>query len=327
MYKNLKVLDVHGHVTAPADYFSYAASLMAANGPQRKLQIPDEVMEESQQRHLKQLDDRQVDVQLIGPRPYANFMWTRPHIQAHWCRGSNDLIAQACRLHPDRLIGMAQLPQNAEIDTSNCVAELERCVKEHGFAGGYINPDPDGRKTAPGVNDPYWFPIYEKAIELNVPLMIHPAGSFDQRVEVLNANYQINNVLEEYLATQLYSRTDVLDRFPELRIIVCHCGGTLDRWIKTDPHMGQKDYSKNLYFDTCAHDIPFLEGAFKQRGVDQMLFGTEVPGSGGAPRPENGRPADDLLPVIDKIEFLSDADKVKIFNTNAKKVVPALAKF
>lgn len=327
MYKNLKVLDVHGHVTAPADYFSYAASLMAANGPQRKLQIPDEVMEESQQRHLKQLDDRQVDVQLIGPRPYANFMWTRPHIQKLWCRGSNDLIAQACRLHPDRLIGMAQLPQNAELDMSHCTAELERCVKEYGFAGGYINPDPDGKRGAPGVNDPYWYPIYEKAIELNVPLMIHPAGNLDPRVEVLNANYQINNVLEEYLATQLYSRTDVFDRFPELRIIICHCGGSLDRWIKTDPHMGQKDLSKNLYFDTCAHDIPFLKAAFRQRGVDQMLFGTEVPGSGGAPRPENGRPADDLLPVIDKIEFLSDDDKVKIFNTNAKKVVPALAKF
>ncbi|MBV8083823.1 MAG: amidohydrolase, partial [Chloroflexi bacterium] len=220
------------------------------------------------------------------------------------------------------------LPQNAEsADTKNCAAELQRAVQELGFAGGYINPDPDGKRTAPGVNDPYWYPIYEKAIELNVPLMIHPAGSLDPRVEVLNANYQINNVLEEYLATQLYSRTDVFERFPQLRVIVCHCGGSLDRWIKTDPHMGQKDYSKNLYFDTCAHDIPFLEAAFAQRGVDQMLFGTEVPGSGGAPRPESGRPADDLLPIIDKLPSLTDDDKVKIFNGNAKKVVPALAKF
>jgi len=327
MYKNVKVLDVHGHISTPPDYFAYAASIMAANGPQRKLAIPDELLEKSQQRHLEQLDDRQVDVQLIGPRPYANFMWMRPHLQALWARGTNDLIAQACRLHPDRLLGMAQLPQNAFEDTKSCAAELERCVKEYGFAGGYINPDPDGKRSAPGVNDPYWYPIYEKAVELNVPLMIHPAGSLDPRVEPLNANYQINNVLEEYLATQLYSRTDVFDKFPTLRVIVCHCGGSLDRWIKTDPHMGQKDLSKNLFFDTCAHDEPFLQAAFAQRGVDQMLFGTEVPGSGGAPRPENGRPADDLLPVLDKLPGLTEADKLKIFNGNAKKVVPALAKF
>ena len=70
---------------------------------------------------------------------------------------------------------------------------------------------------------------------------------------------------------------------------------------------------------TCAHDESFLEAAFKQRGVDQMLFGTEVPGSGGAPRPETGRPADDLLPIIGKIAFLTHEDKVKVFNTNAKK--------
>jgi predicted TIM-barrel fold metal-dependent hydrolase len=326
MYKNVKVLDVHGHVTTPPDFFAHAASIMAANGPDRKLSIPDELMEAAQQRHLKQLDDRQVDVQLIGPRPYANFMWTRARLQMAWCRATNDVIAQACRLHPDRLLGMAQLPQNAELDMSHCVPEFERCIKELGFVGAYINPDPDGMRGAPGLNDPYWYPIYEKAQELDVPLMVHPAGSRDPRVEALNANYQINNVLEEYLATQLLTRTDVFDKFPNLKVVVCHCGGSLDRWIKTDPHMGQRDTSKNLFFDTCAHDVSFLRAAFEQRGVSQMLFGTEVPGSGGAPRPESGRPADDLLPVIDKLEILSEADKMAVFHDNPKRVFPRMGK-
>ena len=324
MYKNVKVLDVHGHVSTPPEYFAHAAFLMAANGGDRKLQIPKERLEEAQQRHLKELDERSVDVQLIGPRPFANFMWQRPHVQAAWCRATNDTIHQACQLHPDRLLGMAQLPQNAEIETSNCVPELERCVKEYGFVGAYINPDPDGQRTAPGLNDPYWYPIYEKAQQLNVPVMIHPAGSRDTRIEVLNANYQVNNVVEEYIATQLFSRTDVFDRFPTLKVIICHCGGSLDRWIKTDPHMGQRDTSKNLFFDTCAHDVSFLRAAFEQRGVSQMLFGTEVPGSGGAPRPETGRPADDLVPVIDKLETLSEQDKIKVFHDNPKRVFPKM---
>ena len=46
----------------------------------------------------------------------------------------------------------------------------------------------------------------------------------------------------------------MFERFPELRVIVCHCGGGLDRFTKTDPHLPQKDLSKNLFFDTCAYD-------------------------------------------------------------------------
>ena len=325
MHNGVKVLDVHGHISQPPQFLQHAALLMASNGPYRPLQMSDEQLEEAQQRHLRELDLRQVDVQLIGPRPFAMFQHVRPHIQEAWCRTTNDLIARACRLHPDRFLGMAQLPQNVDMESSTCVPELERAVKELGFVGAYLNPDPDGQKRAPGVDDAYWSPLYAKAQELDVPLMVHPSGTFDRRVERLAANYQINNVTEEYIATQLYSRGDVFDRFPGLRIIVCHCGGSLDRWIKTDPHLGQKDLSGHLFFDTCAHDEAFLTAAIKQRGVDQTLFGTEVPGSGGALRPESGRPADDLVPVIDGLPFLSDEDKRKIFNANAKRVFPRLA--
>jgi predicted TIM-barrel fold metal-dependent hydrolase len=264
-------------------------------------------------------------VQLIGPRPFAQFLWARPHVQVAWARATNNAIAQAVRMHPDRFLGMAHLPQHSDIETSNCVPELERAVQELGFVGAYIDPDPGGQQQTPGLHEPYWYPLYEAAQRLNVPLMVHPTGTQDRRVEVLPHNYQIASVVEEYIATQLYSRTDVFDKFPELRVIVCHCGGSLDRWIKTDPHMGQRDTSKNLFFDTCAHDERFLSAAFHQRGVDQMLFGTEAPGSGGAKRPETGRPADDLVPVIAGLPELSDEDKLKVLNTNAKKVFPQLA--
>jgi predicted TIM-barrel fold metal-dependent hydrolase len=326
MYNGTKVLDVHGHISTPPEFFAHAALLLAANSPVRELTIPDERMATAQENHLKVLDERHVDVQLIGPRPFAQFLWARPHVQVAWARATNNAIAQAVRMHPDRFLGMAHLPQHSEIETSNCVPELERAVNELGFVGAYIDPDPGGQQQTPGLHEPYWYPLYEAAQRLNVALMVHPTGTQDRRVEVLPHNYQIASVVEEYIATQLYSRTDVFDTFPELRVIVCHCGGSLDRWIKTDPHMGQRDTSKNLFFDTCAHDEKFLSAAFHQRGVDQMLFGTEAPGSGGAKRPETGRPADDLVPVIAGLPELSDEDKLKVFNTNAKKVFPQLAK-
>src|SRR5580765_7199402 len=115
MYNGTRVLDIHGHISTPPEFFAHAALLLAANSPVRNLQMPDEKMETAQQTHLKIMDDRSVDVQLIGPRPFAQFLWARPHIQAAWARATNDVIAQACRLHPDRLMGMAHLPQNSDL--------------------------------------------------------------------------------------------------------------------------------------------------------------------------------------------------------------------
>ncbi len=56
-----------------------------------------------------------------------------------------------------------------------------------------------------------------------------------------------------------------------------------------------------------------------------MCFGTEAPGSGGAVRPETGKTSDDLVPIISAYPFLSEEDKIKIFNTNPAKVFPSMA--
>jgi predicted TIM-barrel fold metal-dependent hydrolase len=130
----------------------------------------------------------------------------------------------------------------------------------------------------------------------------------------------MNNYTEEFIAMHLLSHGNVFQTFPRLKIVICHCGGALNRFIPTDRHVAQKDLSRNLYYDCCAYDVNFMTAAIKQRGVDQMLFGTEAPGSGGAVRPETGRPSDDLVPVIDSLKFLSTEDKMKILQKNPLKV-------
>jgi predicted TIM-barrel fold metal-dependent hydrolase len=119
---------------------------------------------------------------------------------------------------------------------------------------------------------------------------------------------------------QLLCHSKVFETFPRLRITICHCGGGLNRFIPTDHHVGQRDQRNNLFYDSCVYDEHYLEAAIKQRGVDQVLFGTESPGSGGAVRPETGKPSDDMIPVIDGLAFLSGEDKKKIFQTNPLKV-------
>jgi predicted TIM-barrel fold metal-dependent hydrolase len=307
-------------MSTPPHFRAFVANLVAQNTAGGKLEMSDEQLENAQGRHLKIMDERSVDVQVLGPRPIAMWHWMRPFLQEFWCRITNDVIARICKLHPDRFRGAAQLPQNSKLDTRNCVAELERCVKELGFVTAYVNPDPAGDKQTPGMHEEYWYPLYEKAQDLDVPLIVHPSLTYDRRLEIIPANYQMNNYIEEFIALQLLTHGGVFEKFPRLKVLICHCGGALNRFIATDRHVAQKDLSRNLFFDACAYDVDFLTAAIKQRGVDQMLFGTEAPGSGGAVRPDTGRPSDDMVPVIDSLGFLSTEDKVKIFNKNPLKV-------
>jgi predicted TIM-barrel fold metal-dependent hydrolase len=333
MYNGVKVLDVHGHVSAPGgNAAGLVGSMLASNTPMRRLAsgIPgfgDDEFRASGKRHADLMDDRKIDVQIIGPRPFLMMGWMQPHLLPSWTRFVNDAIAKQCSLYPDRFLGAAQLPQNsAAPDLSHCLPELERAHKELGFVATYLSPDPAGQRTTPGMHEPYWYPVYEYCQKNGLPIIVHGTNSHDPRIGIIPQNYQIGFAVEQYIATQLLSHGDVFERYPELKVVVCHCGGALDRFIKTDHHLSQRDLSKNLFFDTNALDLNFLEAAIKQRGVSQTCFGTEVPGSGAAVRPETGRPGDDLVPIISGFDFLTEDDKLSIFNRNPLKVFPAFGR-
>jgi predicted TIM-barrel fold metal-dependent hydrolase len=277
--------------------------------------------------HAKYMDDRNIDVQVIGPRPFLMMGWMEPHLVPAWSRYVNDMIHQQCTFFPDRFLGACALPQLSDApDISHCIDELNRCVTEYGFVAAYASPDPAGRRTTPGMHEQYWFPLYERCQELDIPIIVHGTNSLDPRFRVVPHNYQLGFLTEQYLAGQFLSHGDVFERFPELRVIICHCGGALDRFIPTDHHLAQKDLSRNLFYDTCGYDLIFLEAAIRQRGVGRMVFGTEAPGSGRAVRPETGRTCDDLVPVIGDFGFLSEDEKKRIFNENPASVVPGFAK-
>ncbi len=342
MYNGTMVLDIHGHVVSPPAFSALAQRLTILRTPTAEpFRMDDELVEKYCQEHLRYLDDRDIDVQFVSPRPVSMMHWETPTLQRNWCRATNDLLAQQHRLHPDRIWGVAQLPQTVKRDTSVCIDELERCFTElNGFVGAVVNPDPGGDNQYQGMNDEAWFPLYEKAQELKTPLIVHASISRDPRITIIPHNYQYNFMTEQSLATLLLENSDVFERYPELRVIICHCGGTLSRFIPRAEssgiagggqvgigtrapaaHVEEHDWSDNLFFDTCSYDQDFLETALKQRGVDQMMFGTEAPGSGtGVLNPDTGKPADDMVPVIDRISFLTADDKRKLFRDTTLRV-------
>ncbi|MCZ8018659.1 amidohydrolase family protein [Novosphingobium sp.] len=333
MYNSKPVLDIHGHVSAPMHGTTALGLMLAANtdlgfDPRQSLPalgLTEQSWEQSVKAHIHDLDIRSIDAQLIGPRPFLMLGWMNQHVLEGWTRFVNNAIAKQVEMAPDRFVGACQLPQNAhDGDLSGSVAELDRCVNELGFKGVYLSPDPTGDRKSPGMDTAYWYPIYERCQHYGIPIVVHGSNCMDPRIKSIPHNYQIGFVWEQYLATQLFSHGDVFDRFPDLKVVICHCGGALDRWIKSDHHLSQRDTTGNLYFDTNAPDLNFLEAAIKQRTPKQLCFGTEAPGSGRAVRPETGRPGDDLVPVISSFDFLSEADKHMIFHENPAHVCPGL---
>jgi predicted TIM-barrel fold metal-dependent hydrolase len=360
MFAGKKVIDCHGHMSTPPHFRAFAYNLIALRTPGDELVLTEAQLKAPIERHLRMLDSHNIDVQMISPRPVAMMQWESPYLVGPWTEVTNNVIAQQCDLWSDRFVGIAQLPQSRDLDSDNCVPELER-AHGLGFVGATVNPDPGGDGLTPGMNDEYWYALYESAEALEMTLVVHPSISRDPRIEILSHSYQFNNVKEEWLATLLLEQSDVFERFPKLRIVICHCGGALDRFLKKGrpvdavkqahgedtiardsgertggsieiaavPKKAKKrvDVSNNLFFDTCCYDPHFLGAAIKQRGVNRMVFGTEVPGSGSdILNPETGAAADDVLALIDSFDFLTEADKLAIVHDNPLRMFPRLTK-
>ena len=285
MFKGTKVLDVHGHVSAPNSVRTWVVGGMSSGhlgaSPLRATgsasgDLSDEAFAATNQMHVKYMDDRNIDVQVLGPRPFTMMGWMARNLYGPWCEFTNDTIHKQVKNHPSRFLGASMLPQIAEApDLSNCIPEFEKNVKEYGFAGTYLSPDPDGRHNSPGMHEPYWYPVYEKCQEWNVPVFIHGTNCLDPRIGHIPGNYQVGFVVETFLATRILAYSDIFEKFPGLRICIAHAGGALDRFISSSGHRGNWK-GDNLFFDTCTYDIDYLELAIKQWGPANIAFGTEA---------------------------------------------------
>jgi len=339
MYKGQKVFDLHGHVTAPDAYRAAAALIMASNTAQKQSVLmrpdaerPPALRDEAfkqvvYNQHVQYMDERNIDVQVIGPRPFLMMGWMSPDLMPSWTRLTNDAIGKQVSFYPDRFLASMQLSQNGHApDSTHMLDEIDRCQKEWGVSSVYVGPDPEGKRETPGMDKPYWYALYERCQKDGLPIIIHGTNHQDPRLTIINQNYQVGFMMEQFIATQLLGFSDVFDRFPELKVVVCHCGGCLSRFAPTDGHNFQRDTSNNLFFDTCIYEPIYLQAGIAQKGVSQMVFGTEAPGSGRHVDPRTGRSGDNVLPTLEEASYLTDDDRMAIVHHNPLKVLPAFAK-
>jgi 4-oxalmesaconate hydratase len=327
------IIDCHGHVSAPGELWIYKSMLLSHRGEhgRRFPEVSDEAIIAATNKkemapcgHTDMLDRVGTQMQLISPRPFQMMHSEKPGYLVHWfTEESNNIIARQTQLMPDRFFGIAGLPQVAGDPVDVVLPELERMVTKHGFKGCLLNPDPyeNTGVTPPPMGDRYWYPLYEKLCELDVPAHIHSAGSRSPR-----APYTLNFLLEETMAVYGLINSDVFKDFPDLKIVVSHGGGAVPyhvgRFHASHLRRGSDFYRemRNIYYDTVLYSEEALRLLIKTVGPDRCLFGAECPGVGSAVDPKTGKTLDDIAPFIQGFDWLSDAEKKAILSENAIKL-------
>jgi len=324
---SMEVIDVHGHLSAPAELYSYKARLLSARGfagPDRP-KISDDQLREANAKHLKDLAGVGTDYQLLSPRPYQLMSSEQPGEIVHWwVEENNELVARTCALFPGTFGAVGALPQVYGEPIERSLDEARRCL-ERGFVGFLVNPDPsEGTGSVPTMADPYWYPLYEFAVENDVPLMIHSAGCRNERL-----SYSLHFINEESIALMAmldWPGGGVFERFPQLRIICPHGGGSVPyqvgRWrVRSFSARGddfQEALRRNIFFDTTIYSEAALRLLVEEVGVDRVLFGTEKPGSGSALDPNTGEWFDDVRPKL--LRIFGEERTHEICHTNARRV-------
>jgi 4-oxalmesaconate hydratase len=331
------IIDIHGHYTTePPALHQFRERQLAGLAESARLPdsadlvISDAQLRESIEPQLKLQKERGSDLMIFSPRAagMAHHVGTED-AGRQWARISNDLIHRICTLLPEKFAGVGQLPQHPGASPKNCVPELERIVTELGFVGVNLNPDPSGGWwTDPPLTDRHWYPLYEKLCELDVPAMIHVSSSCNPNFHHTGAHY----LNADTTAFMQLIQGDLFKDFPSLKFVIPHGGGAVPyHWGR---YRGLAQAMKkpllaehllnNVFFDTCVYHLPGIELLAKVVPIDNILFASEMLGAVKGIDPETGHYYDDTKRYLDQVKELSEMERQKIFEGNARRVYPRL---
>lgn len=333
------IIDCHGHyTTAPGELGEYREQQKnelkvdpLAQHARGIINITDDQIRESLEgAQLKLQNERGTDLTIFSPRA----SWMGHHIgnqntSRYWTEHCNDLIHRITELYPENFIGVAQLPQSPEADMKASAAELERVVSEFGFIGCNLNPDPSGGYwKSPPLGDRYWYPIYEKMSEFDIPAMIHVSAACNPCFHTTGSHYL---GADTTAFMQMMTSENLFKDFPDLKFIIPHGGGAVPyhwgRFRGLGDMMGKPPLDEllfnNVYFDTCVYHQPGIDLLLDVIPTDNILFASEMVGAVRGIDPQTGHYFDDTKRFIDDAS-ISEEDKQKIFEGNSRKVFSRL---
>ena len=266
--------------------------------------------------HIKLMEEAAIDMQVISLTTPGIHLEERERA-IEIARSVNDAMSELAAKYPTKFRAMATLPMQ---DPKAAVEELDRAVRHLGLVGTQVFTSVGENRTLDSRE--YW-PLYELAQELDVPISIHPTCSPDiegmqgYRVVPL-VGFCMNTTL---VATRLVF-AGVMEQFPRLKIILSHLGGAvpylaerIERgWLaypecKVNISKSPIEYLKMFYMDSINFDPDALMFGLKFAGPDKVLLGSDHPHLIGSLKR--------CVPAITGLPISEEA-KQKILGGNAK---------
>lgn len=243
----MKAIDVHVHVPAPADHPSTKEKeAMAGYFGAGQMPLSPEDMYQT----FKALDIFavifEIDAETTSGVSYVG----------------NDYVAGIVRQYPDQFMGFASVdPWKGKL----AVQELERSVKELGLRGLKLHPT----TQAFSPNDPHFYPLWEKAAELEIPVLFHSGQTGVGSGTPGGGGYKL-----KYAHPMLLD--DVAADFPTLTIIMAHPAVPWqEEQLAVVLHKG------NVYMDLSGwspkYFRPILVKYISSILQDKVLFGSDYP--------------------------------------------------
>lgn len=248
---------------------------------------------------------------------------------------ANDEMAELVSKYPTRFpAAVACLPMN---NMEAALRETDRAINDLKFRGVQIY-SPTNDKP---IDAPEFVPLYQKMSEYNLPIFLHPWRTWhtaDYKTEDQSHNRIFHMFGWPYETTAAMTRlvfSGILEKYPNLKFVTHHCGAMVpffekrimvgidvDEMVRgenvkkglTKPHI---EYFKMFYADTAIYGhTPGLMCGLDFFGVDHILFATDMPWDNQL----GDRETRDTINSIEQMD-ISDLDKKKIFEDNAKKLM------
>ncbi|MCX5714917.1 MAG: amidohydrolase family protein [Candidatus Omnitrophica bacterium] len=209
--------------------------------------------------------------------------------QKEVARVYNDNVAQILRRYPDKFIGAAVLPVGVP---QAMLSELKRVSEELGFQAISLATSYDGVY----LDDKMFFPVYEQALEKNIPVFVHsqivnPIGY--ERVKDPLLTPVIEYVFDTTISIGKLLMSGVLEEFSKIKFIFAYFGGvtpflshrfdTTYQMLRSinfvkDLKSNPTDYLKRIYVDTSGDKTKAnLESALELFGPEHILWGSDWP--------------------------------------------------
>jgi predicted TIM-barrel fold metal-dependent hydrolase len=272
---------------------------------------------------LREMDEAGIDVQVIS---HAAPSTQRLNAEAavELALRANDRLREAVSAHPERLAAFATLPTP---DPRAAADELERAVLKLGFRGAMIH----GLTNGLFIDDRRFWPIFERAEALDVPIYVHPGAPHEAVVAAYYQDYakDFPGLLGAAWGYTVETATQgirlilsgLFDAYPGLKIILGHMGESLPfsltRIDEALSRAGNKPvafrqlFSEHFYITTSGNfSTPALICSLLEMGVDRILFSVDWPFVENPP----GTKWMETVP-------LGAEDKEKILSGNAKRLL------